>query len=57
MSLTKLLTKNDEKCQLGLVEHLEIIKSGDFPLYILIAEVQTSHPETGPHANSVFMFH
>ena len=46
MSLTKLLTKNDEKHQLGLAEHLDIIKTGDFPLYILIAKVQTSHPET-----------
>jgi hypothetical protein len=47
MSLTKLLTKNDEKCQLGLAQHLDIIKTGDFPLYILIAKVLTTHPETG----------
>lgn len=47
MLLTKLLTKNDEKCHLGLAEHLDLIKTGDFPLCILIAKVQTSHPESG----------
>lgn len=40
----------------GTSKHLDAIKTGDFPLYILTAKVQTSHPETEPQLTHCLCF-